>query len=160
MDKAELLAKTRDARSRIDAAIARVPDDRMNEVSLYERWTIKDFVAHLAVWERYALDVADALSNGREPTYHFGTVPVDRINDATYVANKDRSLEDVRAEAVATYAALLTMIETAPDELLFDGTYWPYTQGYPFVAWIRSNADEHYDEHLPDVLAFLEQAGL
>lgn len=160
MDKAELFRLIGEARARIDAAIDRVPDARKNEIALYDLWSMKDFIAHLTVWERYALDVAEALSNGMEPRYHFGTVPVDQINAETYEANKERSLADIRSEAAATHAKLLAMIEAAPDAMLFDGKYWPYTQGHPFEAWIASNSYEHYDEHLPDVLDYLQKAGL
>lgn len=160
MEKTELLHKIRSARARIDAAIGRVPDERMSDVALYGLWSIKDFIAHLAVWERYAIDVAEALLAGREPRYRFGSVPVDQINAETYEANRDRSLTEVRADAATTHVALLALIEASPDNLLFDGGYWPYTRGYPFVEWIRSNSDEHYDEHLPDVLEYLEQSGL
>jgi hypothetical protein len=160
MDKTELFRRISEARARIDAAIDRVPDARKGEIALYGLWSMKDFIAHLTVWERYALDVAGALSNGREPRYQFGAVPVDQINAETYEANKGRSLADIRAEAVATHAELLAMIEAAPDAMLFDGNYWPYTQGHSFKAWISTNSYKHYDEHLPDVLDYLQRAGL
>ncbi|MBK8134621.1 MAG: ClbS/DfsB family four-helix bundle protein [Chloroflexi bacterium] len=160
MDKSNLLARTKAARARLDAALARVPDHRMSDVALYELWTLKDFLAHLTVWEQYVIGLASDLTAGRTPEYHFNTVPVDQINAETYAANKDRPLADIRAESAASFAAILRLIEDSPDALLFDPRFWSYTRGHPFERWIASNADEHYDEHLPDVLNFLTRAGL
>lgn len=159
MNKAQLLQRIRDARQRLELAVASVPDRHMTDVALYDLWSMKDFLAHITVWERYVVELAAALSAGREPRYHYNTVPVDDVNAETYQANKDRSLADIRDDSAASYAALLRFIEDAPDALLFDPNYWEYTQGIPFEQWIASNSDEHYDEHLPDVLDFLRRAG-
>ena len=46
------------------------------------------------------------------------------------------------------YRSVLTAIDGATDEELFDGGHFGWTEGDPFADWFRGNTDEHYQEHL------------
>jgi hypothetical protein len=51
------------------------------------------------------------------------------------------------------YEAILAIVENAPDADLFDPDRFPWCRGEPFYRWIAVNTNEHYNDHLPDLLA-------
>lgn len=156
MNKGELFQRINAARSRLDAAIAQIPDAHMGDIAVYGLWTMKDFLAHVASWERYVIDIHEALTAGREPRHHFDTTPVDALNEETLQRSQTQTLEAVREEYITTHGDLLRLVEEAPAESLFSADYWPYTNGSTFERWLAVSTYEHYDEHLPDVIGFLQ----
>jgi hypothetical protein len=131
-------------RARLDAALAGLPDEAMLD-RVDEVWTRKDVVAHLEAWERRVVDLLDCLRAGTEPA---ARVETDELNASSWLADRDRSIEDVRSNERSAYMRLLAAIAQASDEELFEGGHFAWTDGDPLAEWFRGNTDEHYDEHL------------
>jgi hypothetical protein len=110
-----------------------------------DEWTRTDVVAHLEAWERRVVDLIERLRAGDPPT---DRVDTDIQNARFHARDRDRSLEDVLDGERAAYARLLTAIDEATDEELFDGSHFVWTAGDPLSDWFRSDGDEHYAEHL------------
>jgi hypothetical protein len=144
MDKLALLAQLRAGRSRLDAAVNAIPDAAMAD-RVDDEWTRKDVIAHLEAWERRAVELLERLRAGDPMTDREDT---DDINARFFARDRDRSLADVRAGERDAYALMLATIDGAPDEELFDGSHFAWTEGDPLADWFRSNGDEHYEEHL------------
>jgi hypothetical protein len=80
-------------------------------------------------------------------------------NAAVYAQNRDRSLPDVLTEAQQVYAQLLAGLEALDDEDLNDA--WRFKQmPAEWIPWqlIAGNSYGHYEEHIPSICAWLEQA--
>jgi hypothetical protein len=144
MNRTTLLATIAEGRERLDAALAGLTDDAMLD-RIDETWTRKDVLAHIEAWERRVTGHLATLRAGDPPN---GTVETDELNERFYIASRDRSLEDVRTGERDAYEAMISAIEAASDEELFNGTQFAWTEGDPFANWFRGNSDEHYDEHL------------
>ena len=144
MNHATLRAAITAGRDRLDAALGSLSDEAMLE-RVDDVWTRKDVVAHLEAWERRVVDLLERLRAGSEPTERIET---DALNARLHAADRDRSLEDVRANERSAYVRLLAAIDGASDEELFDGGNFAWTDGDPLADWFRGNTDEHYDEHL------------
>ena len=144
MDKPALLAQLRAGRSRLDAALAALPDAAMAD-RVDDEWTRKDVIAHLEAWERRAVELLERLRAGETMTNHEET---DDINARFFARDRDRSLADVRTGERVAFERMLAAIEGARDEELFDGKHFSWTEGDPLADWFRGNGDEHYDEHL------------
>jgi hypothetical protein len=144
MNRTILLATISAGRDRLDAALSDLADEAMVD-RIDEAWTRKDVIAHLEAWERRVVANLVTLRGGGAPD---GSVQTDDLNGRFFTLNRDRSLDDVLAGERDAYRSVLTAIDGATDEELFDGNHFGWTEGDPFADWLRGNTDEHYDEHL------------
>jgi len=156
MNKAELLEQMRLGRQRLDAALARVDDDRWLTPELPGRWSIKDLLAHLGWWEEWIATIYATLLRGENPyAHHLDQKAVDDLNAQALAKYHDQPLAEVRRQEESAYRNLLSVVENAPEEDLFDPHRFAWLQGELLAEWIINNAYGHYDEHLADVLRWL-----
>ena len=148
MNRATLLRTIQLGRDRLEAALATLPDESMAD-RIDVEWTRKDVLAHIEAWEHRVVDLLERLRAGEEPR---DEVETDERNAEIYRQSRDRSLTDVRSGEQAAYRALVAAVEGASDDELFDGSHFAWTEGDPFEQWVRGNADEHYDEHLEQLM--------
>jgi hypothetical protein len=139
MDRSTLRALIEAGRTRFDDALAGFSDAAMLE-RIDDEWTRKDVVAHVEAWERRVVQLYEALRAGGATDESYET---DDLNAELYRRDRDRSLEDVRSGERHAYAAMLTTLDGATDEELFDGTHFAWTNGDRFADWFRANGDEH-----------------
>jgi len=135
-------------RTRLDAALAGFSDEAMLD-RIDDEWTRKDVLAHIEAWERRVVDLLERLRTGEALAEQVAT---DELNARFHAADKDRSLADVRSGERAAYERMLAAIDGAADEELFDGSHFAWTDGDRLADWFRSNGDEHYDEHLEQLI--------
>lgn len=160
----ELLDKLDAARARWDALIAAVPEQRMEETGAAGAWSVKDVLAHVAVYERWTADQLAAMLRGETTMYIAPDVPpgantndTDARNAAYYEAWRHRSLAEVRDEAQASFALLRSTIEHTPEDLLNATGRFEWLGPWPVWQMIPGNSYEHYDDHLPSLRAWLEK---
>ena len=150
MTKAQVLGNIRTARATWEAALTSLNDDQITQPGA-GGWSIKDIIAHLTWHEREMIGVVQAHALVGSEMWGW---PLDERNHAIYLANRDRSLPEVRQEAGQVYALLLQSLETLSDEDLNDPAGFP---GMPedWQPWklIAENTWEHYQDHLADVQA-------
>ena len=120
--------------------------DRLSEGDLlrpgYTRdWTVKDMLGHLACWWAEA---ASQLERTRVGTYEPRKVDVDRLNAQFYEAMKDIDPHTVLAELHASRNKALEELGRLPE-------LTP-----PAEEWFTESGARHYDEHLPELRAFVE----
>src|SRR5450759_4660391 len=107
-----------------------------------DQWGAKDHVAHLAHWRRHAAEVLTAVRSG-------GAAPdaadIDTLNAAVHSANRERSADDIKEEALASYAELARAIDDCSDEDLLKAR-----AGRETLAWevVPPNGHLHVGEHL------------
>jgi len=156
MTKTELLKQMRSGRQRLEAALARVGDDRWTTPELPNRWSIKDLLAHLGWWEGWIVGIYATLLRGEAPyAHHLDQKAVDDLNAQALAKSHDQPLAEVRRQEEDAYRTLLSAVENAPEEDLFDPRRFAWLQGQTLAEWIINNAYGHYDEHLVDVLRWL-----
>ena len=156
MNKAELLEQMRVGRRRLDAALARVDDDRWLTPELLGGWSMKDLLAHLGWWEGWIVGIYATLLRGEAPyAQHLDQKTVDDLNAQALAKYHGQPLAEVRRQEEDAYRNLLAVVEKAPEEDLFDPHRFAWLQGQPLAEWIVNNAYGHYDEHLVDVLRWL-----
>ncbi len=144
MTRTELLDAIRTGRRTLDETLAGFSDAQMAD-RIDETWTRKDVLAHFGAWERRVVALLDRLRSGAPAG---PAIETDELNERYWREDRDRSLEEVRASERRDYVALLSAIEGASDEELFDGSHFAWTEGEPLANWFRGNSDEHYAEHL------------
>ena len=113
------LADEKDARATWDAAVAAVPVTAVADRVLPNDRSVKDLVAHVAAWERWAEERLAARIEGRAPVripdWHAFEHDFNARADARW---RDEPWEAVAAEAADAYAAFRARVEQLDDEQL------------------------------------------
>jgi hypothetical protein len=155
MNRSTLVATIAAGRDRLGEALAGLSDEAMLD-PIDGAWTRKDVLAHLEAWERRVVANLEVLRRGDTPDR---SIETDELNRRFFEANRDRSLDDVRAGEAEAYRSVLAAIDGASDDELFDGNRFAWTEGDPLADWFRGNTDEHYDEHLEQLTRRRAAAG-
>ncbi|MEI6309396.1 MAG: DinB family protein [bacterium] len=118
---------------------------------------MKDLIAHLSWRQREMVGVLKTHALVGSLRWDW---PIERRNEAIFLENRERPLEEIREEARGAFTQLLDLLESLPEEDLFDPGRFP---GIPpdWQPWtvIASNAYEHDEAHLRQLQAWLERKG-
>lgn len=156
METAAVLALIDEQRARFDAALAQISDERMATPGAESGWSAKDILAHITWSEREMISV---LQHRAMIGSELWNLSQDERNAAVYAENRDRSLEDVRADANQVFAAMRAEIARLSDAEMNDTTLIANMPG-GLAPWqfLAGGSWRHYEEHLPMLQALAETA--
>lgn len=141
------LAGEKDARATWDAAVAAVPIALVADRVLADARSVKDLVAHMAAWERWAEERLAARIEGRPPLeipdWHAFEHEFNQRADARW---KDEPWQAVAPEAAAAYAAFRQRVEELDDEQLTKAE-----------GLITACGSRHYAEYIDQVRQLSER---
>lgn len=168
MDKARLLDLMNTGYAAFTQLLSSVSNEQMTIPGVTGLWSIKDILAHLAVWEHHALNYLQAAEKGEKPPESeleelgYGDVQLPTVDDLPpeeradeyspqnsflYHQNKNRSLADIQDDFRSTYTDIVAAVQRMDDALLFDPHSVAWTDGRPLWGWIAGNTFGHYEEH-------------
>lgn len=156
LERKSLIAQLCLARAELLQALIGLDEAALAGAPLAGHWTVKDLLAHIAVWDRWDLAAMQALLAGRRPDLA-ATADLDAFNLASAAAWQPRSLAEVVTELEAARNDWLAWLATVPGEAFFqprslDGEDWS------FPACI--NLQRRHDvEHGEQIRAWREAAG-
>ena len=154
MNKQELLSKIQAGRQQIDAAVTRVDDERMPLIVLHSEWSVKDLIGHFGFWEGAIVSLFNTLRAGKTPDPF---PELDAVNAKALSDSRKMSLSDVRRQEKSAYQKVLSLVQDATEDELFDPHHFPWTEGRPFAEIVSDNTFGHYEEHLPELNAWLKR---
>ncbi|HET9014180.1 MAG TPA: maleylpyruvate isomerase N-terminal domain-containing protein [Thermomicrobiaceae bacterium] len=124
-------------------AIDGVPETRQEEPGAAGGWSVKDVLGHIAFWDADATARVRSLIAGQDAR---AVEEYEEANQREAARRSAWSLADVRAELDHTHAALLASLDAAD------------AAGVAIDPPVIEGATaEHYDEHLPDLVAFRDR---
>jgi hypothetical protein len=145
VDVQGVIARIDDAWRALLEALDGIPDDRLEELGAIGEWSLKDLFGHIAFWDEWAISELDRVLAG-EPAEERDW---QAMNEADAARRRDRTLPEQRADMHQAHAALLERLAeiagleaAAIDDAIKGATY------------------EHYEEHIPDIRAWRERAGI
>jgi hypothetical protein len=155
--KDELLEQMREARSTWIRVVSAIPDAVKVAPLLPNGWSVKDVIAHVAIYEHWTAEQLDAPRDQRSPFEVPGEhvlsgadeLTEDAINAMIYDHFKDIALTDVMHFADRAFHDLLVAIEATPEEHLMHPVAW--ADGQSPLAAIPGQSYERYHDHLRDV---------
>lgn len=155
LGKQALLQRTREEPAALVDVFAKLTEDELCAPVLDGARSMKDVLAHITAWERRVLTAVATGRTGETPPWPepgATFADMDRLNERDFLANRDRPLADVLAEARTTYAEFFALIQSfSPEEIAGE---LPYTPGIKLESILRGHADEHYREHLDAIEAW------
>jgi hypothetical protein len=157
MNRKELLEEISAGRERLEAALAVVDPTRVEEVVLHGEWTVKDLLGHLEFWENRIQSLYQILVKGQNPDSVSPDIGLNALNQKAYEANRRRPFDEIRRTELAAYRGLIRLAQSASEDELFGPDHFVWTGGQPFANWLLDNSSGHFDEHLPELKAWLGQ---
>ncbi len=156
MNKSMLLDTLRAGRAQWEALLAQVGEMRMLQPGVAGEWSVKDIIAHVTWGERELVGVLQARALVGSDLWN---LPQDDRNAVVFEENRDRPLHEVLAGAQQVHAQLLEALEALSDEDLNDPRrFRDMPAGW--IPWqiIAGNTYKHYQQHIPSIRAWLDQA--
>ncbi len=120
-DRDALLQHYREMRQELLSAIDGLSDEQMTEPSL-DGWSVKDHLAHLALWDDVRASEVERISAGHESAWRTGEQD-EAYNALAYDLRRDLSLEQVRWELAMSRQRLLDAIASASERGLDASLY-------------------------------------
>ncbi|QPC82638.1 ClbS/DfsB family four-helix bundle protein [Phototrophicus methaneseepsis] len=129
-------------------------------------WTIRDHVAHLAVWA----DGIVGLLQGEDRWSRMGLPPeiaaehdLDAMNAEIARQNRHLNPADARARLIDAHERVIETMHTLTDADManpYERYIAPYTsnEGPPVYHYILGNTAHHYDEHMPWIEAIAKSS--
>jgi hypothetical protein len=158
--KAGLIAGIESERERLNDVLERVPPERMDEPNAIGAWSVKDALAHLAVWSSRAITMLFQAEHGGKPippSALFKTSDWTVINAADYAEQKSRPLDLILGDFDGTHEQLLLRLEAWQDEAaLFDPQRYASLNGNALASYVWGDSGEHDAEHRADIEAWLK----
>ena len=152
-DKAELIAALHRDWTALEALLSSLDEAQMLAPELGDGWSVKDVLAHIAVWEARCASWLESVARGVTPERP-EVKDVDASNARDYAAAKDAPLATVLAQSQDAHAAMVQAVEALSEADLADETRF----GWPASQMASSNSDEHYREHIEQIEAWKRQS--
>jgi len=121
-DRDALLRHYRQMRDDLLAAIGGLGDEQMTERSL-DGWSVKDHLAHLALWDDVRASEVTRISAGHDSAWRMTGEQDAAYNALGYALRQDLSLEQVRWELATSSQRLLDAIASATPQGLDGSRY-------------------------------------
>jgi len=159
----QLVDDMRRERERWDALLARIGTERMEEPGVDGEWSVKDVIAHVTAYERKVLKRLRAHAHGEQytPASYDQLEDVDARNAYYHAQDEGRSLDDILADHRETFDELIRLTSDLDDLDLRDPTRLGWPADVDFEPWesISGNSYGHYEEHIPNLEAWLASHG-
>jgi uncharacterized damage-inducible protein DinB len=147
-DRDELLQHYRQTREELLAAIDGLSDEALTELSL-DGWSVKDHLAHLALWDDVRASEVARISAGHGSAYRMTGEQDAAYNALGYALRREMPLAQVRWELATSRQRLLDAISSATARGL-DGSLYG-------EAGLRSG---HEAEHTGWIRRWRQEKGL
>jgi hypothetical protein len=131
-------------------------EGRLTEPGACGTWSFKDVIAHVTAYQRFGAELVGADVRHVEVPQEIG-LDFQRRNEWFHEQDRDRSLEDVLAEARQVHRELVERVRAMlPAELRAQPVGW---FAWPAWRWLIHLTHEHYPEHVPGLRAWLGLEG-
>jgi hypothetical protein len=157
--KRELMEVLQDERQLFDTLVARLSDTQMLEPGIEGNRCIKDILAHITDWEqRMILWIQESVAGltPQRPAPGMTWNDLDRLNEQTYLENKEKPLVEVMPASRYSYTQALQAVQALSEADLFDGRRFAWRDGDPLWHMVAANTWWHYKEHREQIEAWLE----
>jgi len=155
MTRDELLADIERGWEALQAAIEGLTEEQMTRMPVAGAWTVKDLLAHIAVWQARLVTNLYKVERGVPPAnVDLTPAQVDRLNAQFYQEQKGRPLERVLEDLYDVHLALVNRLDGFTDASLSDPKKHKWMGGKPLSAFVAEDSVEHYREHTAEIMAW------
>jgi len=150
MQIADILEKTEASREQLDLALEGLTPAQMEMPGVMGAWSVKDILAHIAVWQSRLVRLLFQLARQQKPQWDIRDV--DGINAQIYAQQKDRPLDLVLEDMEGVFEQVCLRLET-----LREADLARRVGNVSLAEIIAANTYEHDDEHTAQIMAWRSQ---
>ncbi|MBA2286507.1 MAG: ClbS/DfsB family four-helix bundle protein [Ktedonobacteraceae bacterium] len=163
MDKTTLLNTIQTEYAHFESLVAPLNEAQLCTPLTAEDWSIKDIMAHIAVWEQICARWLEEFLRGVTPQ------PAERLdqgsNERIYRENRDRPLAEVQELFQSAHQQFLHQVNqlfhTLSEEDINASQRFAWTESWPgasLIAAIADNSYEHYYDHAQHIRRLLDSS--
>lgn len=138
-DREELLRHYRESREKLLAAIEGLTDEEMSEPSI-DGWSVKDHLAHMALWDDIRAAEVERISAGYESAWRMTDDQDEALNGSGYQMRRSMSAAQARWELASSRRRLMDAIAGCTPRALDASLYG--------AAGLRSGHEDQHAEWL------------
>jgi hypothetical protein len=156
MDKATLIANLKTERAAWDAAIERINATWLDEPNVDgSGHSIRDLLCHVQWYEREMIGMLKARAIVGSRLWYLS--PEER-NTVIFASAREQSGVELLHTGPEVFRELLSEVETLTETDLIDPLHFRHMPE-SWIPWevIAMNTYQHYGEHLPDILVWLDR---
>lgn len=151
MDKQTLFQALQRSRERLLRTIEDLEPALLTQPGAVGEWSVKDVLAHLAMWEAETVTLLYQVRQGIKPTtLHLKAFDTDRQNAVWYEKSKDRPWERVWADFQGVRVQTLRRLEAFNEQELSSPTRFPWL-GQSLADLVHEWVVRHEEEHATDL---------
>ncbi len=160
--KEHILRALREQLNHWEELLASKNEEQIIAPLLPSEWSIKDYIAHLYVWQQITIARMEAARADREPDYPQwipGVDPdaegyADLVNDWIYKNHHQLPWSQVHQDWRERYRRLIEISQEISEQDLLDWNRYPWI-GFPLVNVLLATYN-HHQEHIEKYFAWLE----
>jgi uncharacterized protein (TIGR03083 family) len=153
---ADVAALIRTTGTRLELLLAQLSVEQINQPGAVGAWSVKDVLAHLANWQRYAAALITAAMRGDTPDL-VGDDATERSNASVVAQYYQRPLSGVIAEWQAAREDLLDQLDLLSDDDLSDPERFAWSAGRSLLEHISGSSYDHEQEHIEQIRAWMAE---
>jgi uncharacterized protein (TIGR03083 family) len=154
MSVAELTALIRATSTRMELLLSQLSVEQFNQPGAVGVWSVKDVLAHIAFWERYTVNMLQAVARGKTPDL-LADDSTERSNASVVAQYYQRPLAAVIADWQQAREDLLEALEVLDDAALNEPDRFPWSVGRTLLDRISGNSFDHEQEHIEQIRAWM-----
>ena len=146
--KAELQIQAQTNFQKLLEIVDRLPEDKLEEGGVCEKWSVKDILAHLQAWHEMLLEWYEGGVQGGKPSflpagYTWKDTP--KVNEDIYQQYKEEQFAEIFQKLKRSHERVGEIINRHSDEELFTKKHYAFTGSTSLGAYLISATSSHYD---------------
>lgn len=152
MDKQEMIATINRERENLEHVIGALTPGQVTEPDQIGTWSVKDVVAHLAIWTSRCVTVLFNAEQGQDPEDIDAMFDrYDALNAEDYQAQKERPFDRVLADYRGAQRQLLRRLDAWKEDVLFDKARFHWLRGKCMGEFVMLLVTDHEAEHCKEI---------
>jgi len=160
LKRTEIIEAIQQARASMLQALDGLSPDAMLRPGVVGMWSVKDILAHLAIWQSELITALSQLEWPDRVPEIVQIEDIDEFNAQEYRANVRRSLDVVLEDFHGVHKHLLKMVDDVNEKWLDDPRKFPWMEGEGLWYLIAENGYWHEEEHAENIKQWRQEQGL
>ena len=156
MSVAELTALIRVTSTRMELLLSQLSVEQFNQPGAVGVWSVKDVLVHIAFWERYMVNMLQAIARGKTPDL-LADDETERRNASVVAQYYQRPLAAVISDWQEAREDLLEALEDLDDKDLNDPDRFAWSVGRTLLDRIADNSFDHEQEHIEQIREWIQE---